>query len=139
MKIDIATATIIAAIAAFVGAIVGAGITFLNTWLTRRSEQRRQIRELAVRAAIEEWKSHAELAEKHRRTTHPLDLYLIHAMYFVQTLDGSLKTQEEICNHLRKVHNITDAANQEIENYSKKQHKENASQPVTPADAQKRG
>lgn len=120
MKIDIATATVIAAIAAFVGAIVGAGITFINTWLTRRSEERRQIRELAVRAAIEEWTKHIEISEGHRAKIPPLDLYLIHAMYFVQALDGSLRTKEEICNHLRKVQDITDVAGQQIEDYSKK-------------------
>ena len=117
MQLDVASATVIAA---SVGAIVAGGISALNTWLIRQSEERRQIRDLAVRAAIEEWTKHIEISEGHRTKIPPLDLYLIHAMYFVQALDGSLRTKEEIRNHLRKVHCITDAAGQEIEDYSKK-------------------
>lgn len=120
MNLDMPSATILAAIAATIGAIVAGGVSALNAWLIRRSEERRQIRELAVRAAIEEWTKHIEIAEGHRAKIPPLDLYLIHAMYFVQALDGSLRTKEEIRNHLRKVHSITDAAGQEIEDYSKK-------------------
>jgi hypothetical protein len=117
MQLDVASATVLAA---GVGAIVAGGISALNTWFIRQSEERRQIRDLAVRAAIEEWKHHAELAEKHGRTTHPLDLYLIHSMYFVQALDGSLRTKDQIRSHLRKVFDVTDTAYQEIKEYSKK-------------------
>jgi len=120
MNIDLATATAIAGISGAIGAIVAGGLSALNAWFIRRSEERRQIRELAVRAAIEEWTKHIEISEGHHTKIPPLDLYLIHDMCFVKALDGSLRTKEEIRDHLRKVHNITDAAGQEIEDYSKK-------------------
>ena len=41
-------------------------------------------------------------------------------MYIVQALNGSLRTKDEIRDHLRRVQEITDTANQEIEEYSKK-------------------
>ncbi len=108
-----------AGIAAIVAAIIATGGNLLNAWIIRRSEERRQIRELAVRAAIEEWKKHMELGEKYGLRNQPLDLYLIHSMYFVKTLDGSLRTKEEIRSHVRDVNSITDAAWEEIENYNK--------------------
>ncbi len=118
MQLDIASATVLAA---SVGAIVAGGVSAVNTWLTRRSEERRQIRELAVRAAIEDWKFHIDVVKNRGEgTIRPLDLYLIHSMYLVQALDGSLRTKEEICTHLRKVHSIADAAGEEIDNYSNK-------------------
>ncbi len=80
MNLDLPSATFLVGIIALIAALVSSGINFLTAWFIRRSDERRQIRELAVRVAIEEWKHHAELAEKHRATTHPLDLYLIHSM-----------------------------------------------------------
>jgi hypothetical protein len=124
MQLDVAGATVIAA---SIGAVFGGGFMVVNGWLSRRSEERRQIRELAVRAAIEEWKSNVQLADKYRGIIHPLDLYLIHAMYFVQALDGSLRTQDKIRAHLRKASDITKAADQEIQDYSKEYHKKNTS------------
>jgi hypothetical protein len=116
IQLDVASATVLAA---GIGAIVAGGVSAVNTWLIHRSEERRQIRELAVRAAIEEWTKHMEIGEKCSIETQPLDLYLIHAMYFIKALDGSLRTKEEIRDHLRNVHTMTDAAGQEIKNYSK--------------------
>lgn len=53
--------------AAIIGAAVGSGVTgvfgFITIQLQRRSEERRQIRELAVRAAIENWTRDFELAK----------------------------------------------------------------------------
>lgn len=117
MPFDIAGATVLAA---GIGAIVGGGISAFNSWLIRRSEERMQIRELAVRASIEEWKAHIDIAKGNGgKTVQPLDLYLIHSMGFIQEIDGSIKTEEQVRKHLRKVHSITDAAGKEIEEYSK--------------------
>lgn len=127
MDINIASATVIAA---SIGAFFGGGFMIINGWRMRRSEERRQIRELAVRVAIEEWRwqSNATLAStiatRRLATIHPLDLYLIHAMYFVRELDGRLKTECAIRAHIRQANAITKAANQEIAGHDKGDKKE---------------
>ena len=121
MNIDLPSATFLVGITALIAALVSSGINFLTAWFIRRSEERRQIRELAVRVAIEEWKSQVELAEKYMtKIIHPLDLYLVHAMYFVRILGGRIKCEDQLRAHLRKSFSMTDAANQEIKEYSKK-------------------
>jgi hypothetical protein len=136
MNLNLPFATFLVGIAALIAALVSSGINFLTAWLIRRSEERRQIRELAVRVAIEEWKwkSNVALISKKGGTIHPLDLYLVHAMYFVRLLGGKIKCEDQLRAHLRKSFSMTDAANQEIEDYSKKYHKENLTQQFTPPD-----
>jgi len=126
MQLDIASATILAA---GIGAIVAGGVSAINAWFTHRSDERRQIRELAVRVGIEEWKAQIELAQKyHSKIIHPLDLYLVHAMYFVRLLGDKIKCEDQLRSHLRNSHSMTDIANQEIKNYSKKDNNHNTSQ-----------
>lgn len=117
MQLDIATATILSAA---VATVVGGGITAVNLWLARRSDERRQIRELAVQAAIQNWSRDFEITKiKEGRTIlQPLDLYLVHAMHLVSALDGSLKTPEAIRKHLRETFTLTSAAEQEITEYN---------------------
>lgn len=115
MQLDVATATILSAA---VAAVVGGGITAANLWLARRSEERRQIRELAVKAALENWQRYIEVAKQIRGDVPPLDLYLVHAMHLVKALDGRLKTPEKIQAHLRQTFAVTIAAQKEISAYN---------------------
>ena len=113
--------TVIAAvIGGGVAAIVSGGFTIWNLFITRRSEERRQIRELAVKAAIENWSRDFELAKMKGPGVllNPLDLYLVHAMHLVSALDGSLKTPGAVQAHLRQTFAITEAAKQEITKYN---------------------
>ena len=74
MNLDMPSATLLVGFAAGIAAIVATGGNLLNAWLIRRSEERRQIRELAVRAAIEEWTKHIEMTPDgnsgHERLSH---------------------------------------------------------------------
>lgn len=117
MQIDATTATILGAA---VASIVGGGFAVCNMWLTRRSDERRQIRELAIRAAIENWKIYNEASQRVGGAPQPLDVYLIHAMHLVSALDGSLKTPKQIEDHLRQTFVATDAATAVIEEWNKK-------------------
>jgi len=116
VTLDTAAATVVAAA---IGAVAGGSITVLNMWLARRSEERRQIRELAVRAAIENWKHFNELAQRHGGEINPLDLYLVHAMHLVTALDGRLSSEKKVSEHLRKTFAITKAAQKEILQYNR--------------------
>lgn len=116
MQLDVASASILSAA---VATVVGGGITALNLWLARRSDERRQIRELAVRAAIENWKHYADLAMKRGGQIEPLDVYLVHAAHLVSQLDGSLRTPGQIGAHLRQTFAATKAAQKEVDDYNK--------------------
>ena len=112
MQLDVATASILSAA---VATIVGGGITALNLWLARRSDERRQIRELAVRVALENWKIYKESAENAgAKSAPPIDGFLVHAAHLVSALDGSLATNEQIVAHLRRTYAAADAAAGEI-------------------------
>lgn len=101
-------------------ALISSGITAINLWLARRSEEGRQIRELAVRVAIENWKLYRDAGPEMEGPLPPLDVYLIHAMHLVSALDGRLKTQEQIRAHLRQGFAASTAATAEVEAYNKK-------------------
>ena len=113
-------------LAALTGGAIGSGITgvfaLITIWMQRRSEERRQIRELAVKAAIENWSRDFELSKLRGggALLQPLDLYLVHAMHLVAALDGRLKTPDEIRSYLRETYAATGAAREEIDDYNKR-------------------
>jgi hypothetical protein len=89
MQIDAATATVIAAI---VGAGVGGFVTLFGQWLTRRSEERRHIRQLVVQTAIENWRFTSDAAEKLAASGYPVDRYpldsfVLHMLKLSEVLD----------------------------------------------------
>jgi hypothetical protein len=121
MPLDSTTTTIIsAAIGGGVASVVAGGFTVWNLWLTRRSEERRQIRELAVKVAIENFRIYQEASNRLGISTQPLDVYLIHAMQLTTALDGRLKTPEQIQEHLRQSLAASNVAATEIDEYNKK-------------------
>lgn len=106
-------------LAALVGGVVGSGVTgilgFISIHLQRRADERRQIRELAVKVALENFKIYRELAAATRTVVQPLDSFLIHAMCIVAELDGSLKTEVQILEFLRRAYAHSDAAEKAVE------------------------
>jgi hypothetical protein len=116
MQIDAATATVIAAI---VGAGVGGLVTLLGQWLSRRSEERRHLRQLVIQTAIENWRFTSEAAEKlaaagYRVDRYPLDSFLLHMLKLSEILDERHITPELVREKLREVHAVTRAAGEEI-------------------------
>jgi len=110
---------------AVIAAAVGSGITglfgFVALLLQRRAEERRQIRELAVQVALENWKTRKEAIEKHGGGfLSPVDVYLIHAIFLVSALDGSLKTDEQIREYIRRGFDASKVADEEVSDYNKK-------------------
>ena len=110
-------------IAALIGGAIGSGITgifaLITIWMQRRSEERRQIRELAVKVALENWKIYYDVTPPQGQAL-PIDVYLIHAMHLVSALDGRLKTPDQIREHLRQSLTAGNAATAEIDEHNKK-------------------
>ncbi len=121
MPLDTATTTIIAAaIGGGVASIVAGGFALWNLWLTRRSEERRQIRLLAVQVALENWKIYKSVADQQSGFVPPIDTFLIHAVYLVSALDGSLKTEQQIREHLKGAFAAASVADKEVDEHNKR-------------------
>jgi hypothetical protein len=120
MQSDAATVTIIAAaIGGGIASLIAGGFTFLNFHLARRADERRQIRELAVKVALENWKIYKEVSDQYGYSMNPIDSFLIHAMYLVSALDGRLKTPNQIREHLRAGFAASNTARAEIDEHNK--------------------
>jgi hypothetical protein len=120
MQIDAATATVIAAI---VGAGVGGFVTLLGQWLSRRSEERRHLRQLVMQAAIENWRFTSDAAAKLAQAGYPVDRYpldsfLLHMLKLSEVLNERHLTPDLVRTKLQEVHAVTRAASDEIEKFS---------------------
>ena len=116
MKFDTSmTAIVAAAIGGGIAAIIGGIFSFWNYHLIRRAEERRQIRGLAVQISLENFKIYKASADQHGGSVPPIDSFLIHAVQLVSAIDGFLKTDEQIREHLRRGFAAGDAANKEID------------------------
>lgn len=82
-----------AALAAIIGAAVVAvtsGVfSFLTLWLNKRSEERRQLRDLVFKAAFEEWNLiNARIRAEHPGASPlPLETYIIRASILIRQID----------------------------------------------------
>jgi hypothetical protein len=109
--------------AALIGGVAGSAVTgifgFITIQLQRRADERRQIRELAVKVALENWKIYKAAADDVGGSVPPIDSFLVHAVHLVSALDGSLKTDEQIRCHLRRGFEASNAADKEIDERNK--------------------
>src|SRR5712692_9160316 len=106
------------------GVIVGGLITAIPAsftfWIGKRSEERRHLRELAFRAAIDNWKYVSELAKGHPNAViESLDVFLLHMLKLseVATRDGL--TPNNVGTRMREVMEIVLRASKEVEAFSK--------------------
>jgi len=121
MPLDIPSATIYAAIIGGSSAAVVGG--FFNIWHSyqiRKSEERRHMRELAVKIASENWKYIYDRNKDAWVDIDSLSVFIINAMSLVACVDGNLKTPDRIRAHLRKGFADADIA-QELFEERKKQ------------------
>ena len=79
---------LIAVIGTLAGALIGSLSTLFITWLNKKSEERRHVRELVVNAAIESWKQHVSVAVAKNIAVGimPLDTYIIHMIKFSELI-----------------------------------------------------
>ncbi|MFH1519842.1 MAG: hypothetical protein ABIE75_04640 [Candidatus Omnitrophota bacterium] len=86
---------IIPAIFALLGTFVGALGAIIITAINKRSEERRQVRELAFTAGIENWKGACEFAKRNGGAVSPLDHYLVHMKLLSEKfLEGKTNSSE---------------------------------------------
>jgi hypothetical protein len=92
----------LAVVASLGGAVVGALPGLVSSFLIKRSDERKQFKELVAKAAIESWKMHAEHAGT--RAMLPLEHYIIYTAKMCEfALADKKATAETMRTHLHEV------------------------------------
>ena len=108
--------------AGLVGAVVGGIITgtpaVLTFWIGKKSEERRQLRALAVNAAIENWKIIGERQKHSDGELAPLDTFIIHMVKFSELFLNEKMTVASVPRKFREIYAFIDAADIEIQKRS---------------------
>jgi hypothetical protein len=87
-------------------------------FITKRSEERRHLRELAMKGAIENWQYVSKSAEDAREPRLPLDVYMVHMFKLAEVLSSGKLTAENLPAKLRDAQKLTRVAIAEAVRYS---------------------
>ena len=108
---------VIGALSAIVGAAVGSLPALLGTWLTKRAEERKHLRDLMLQAALENYKAdreHARLMTERRPERSyklpPLSEYIV-SMSQIVPLMGRQLSREEAEQEVRRSQELSAAVN----------------------------
>ena len=100
-------------LSAVVGGVLVGIINFAMRWQDRKSEERRHLRELMFRSAIEEWKQHSMFAiEVMKMTTgkkiamEPLVKYIVHLLKLSEVLIDGKITKENLSQKFTEVNEV---------------------------------
>jgi hypothetical protein len=123
--------TISALIGAAIGAIAGVAGTIVTTIISKRSDERQQIRDLAVRTALENWKNIASEAQRQADagfnvTMQPLDGYIVHASKLLAICAEKNLTPERAESLMREVYAVGSSAQTVIDEHNQKQEAQQA-------------
>jgi lipase chaperone LimK len=120
----------LAVVASLGGAVVGALPGLVSSFLTKRSDERKQFKELVVKAAIESWKTHA--AHAGTRAMLPLEHYIIYTAKMCEfALADKKVTAESMRTHLQEVSALMEVLVQ----HAKAPGRKPAASPSTRADS----
>ena len=105
---------------ALIGALGGAFIGFLSTaivtYITKRYDSEKHIKELIIKTAIENWKLKNETAKASSRATGipkrmmPLDAYIVHMLKFSDIILNKKLTTKNIAKKLEEVAEFSEKA-----------------------------
>ena len=122
-----------AAIAGLLGTAVGAlasGATaVVITHITKRSEERRQLREVAFNAAMHNWDYVNKLCAQYRIPSLPLDVFILHMLKLSEVLVSGNVTEQNLVAKLQEVRRFTDIASDEAERSTNERNLRKASAP----------
>lgn len=118
-------ALIAGSVGAVVAALISAGFALLNTWIVKRAENERALRELVFKYAMEMHNQHLEIAKiQGGGGVLPIDAYLVHLVAIVDVLLKERLTKENVNQLLDQVQEIVKSSSDHLlatRDYRKKQ------------------
>jgi hypothetical protein len=105
---------LIGALIALIATSVGALVTLFGQWLTRRSEERRHLRQLIVQAAVENWRLASNAAEKAGARRYPLDAFILHLLKLGEVLETVLSLPTAFVRSFGKHTRLTEQYSQKL-------------------------
>jgi hypothetical protein len=115
MQIDATTATLLAAA---IGAISSGATAIIILLINKRSEERRHLRELAMKAALDNWLYMSKAAAEYGAQRLPLDVFVVHMLKLAETLTSRDLTADNLAAKLREVQRFTRIATSEAERFT---------------------
>jgi hypothetical protein len=116
MQIDAVTATLIAAA---IGALSSGATAIIILLINKRSEERRHLRELAMKAALDNWLYVSKAAEEYGAQRLPLDVFVVHMLKLSEALTSTDLTADNLATKLREVQRFTNIATSEAERFTR--------------------
>lgn len=114
-------------IAVAVGGILTGIPTIWNSHIIRRSEEKRQLREIAFKSAIENWKLHRETAFDHIKNVpggtakiEPLDVYIFHMIKLSEIATKKDLTPDTIAPLMHELYELIEKATDEATAFTEK-------------------
>ena len=98
------------------GALLSGCISLLHLYISNHFQNRRHMREIMFRAAVDSWKQDAAIkAEKLKaglpfQEPAPLDHYIIHLVKLSEVMDDGDMTVDNIADKIKRVRSVTAAA-----------------------------
>jgi hypothetical protein len=111
MQIDATTATLLAAT---IGAISSGATAIIILLINKRSEERRHLRELAMKAALQNWQDTLKAFPQYQQFQLPLDVYLVHMVKLSAALTSGDLTADNLAAKLREVQRFVKIAVSEV-------------------------
>lgn len=106
-----------------IGALIGIGLSilvgFVQDCLTRQAEKERQIRELAVNAAIEQWKTERARAGATGDKVKSLRLQIARFLKFSEILSKKNVTAKTIAEHFIESNDVVSGAEAKMDESKK--------------------
>jgi ribosomal protein S3AE len=96
---------VLAVFASLGGAVIGAVPGLISSFINRKVEDKKQFRELVIKAATESWKTHIEHSAS--KGILPLEHYIIHTSKMCEiALSGEKITPEKMSSHLQELDSV---------------------------------
>lgn len=115
---------LIPAIYTVLGAIIGAAGTIIITVINKKSEEKKQLRELAFKAGIENWKEGCEFAKRQGGTVYPLDMFILNMKLFSEKLLEKKIKKENLKSTLHEINSVNKQYKELLEEEQKTKIKE---------------
>ena len=103
----------------FIGACAGIAGSVWVAVITRKSEERKHLRQLAFEAGAKSWAIHQEVAKRaadmgKARGVDPLEAYVLHSLVFSRIIEDGKLDKETVLQKWRVVDEIARAVHEEI-------------------------